>query len=164
MLVCIPTADEKGMDALIHDHFGSADFFTLVETDTKEFQVLENRNAHHAHGTCHPMNQLAKHQIDAVICTGMGRRAVEALNSEGIKTMSVTAKIVKDALVELEDGSAEEIDPARSCRGHGQHLEDVPLQREQGRGLGLGRGNGPGSSSRRRSGGRRAAGAGRGRR
>ena len=37
---------------------------------------VENGNAHHDHETCHPMNRLAKHKIDCVICGGMGRDMV----------------------------------------------------------------------------------------
>jgi len=45
---------------------------------------MENRNAQHSHVTCHPMNHLAKHHVDCIICGGMGRQAIEALNSEGL--------------------------------------------------------------------------------
>jgi predicted Fe-Mo cluster-binding NifX family protein len=87
MLTCIPTKGPDGLDDTISDHFGSAPFFTIYDTDSDQITIVENRNAHHDHGTCHPMNQLAKHDIDCVACVGMGRRAIEALNSEGIKEL-----------------------------------------------------------------------------
>ena len=87
MLVCVPTNNNAGLEAALHNHFGSAPFFTLFNTDTEDVKVIENSNSHHSHGTCHPMTQLVKYKIDAVICSGMGRRAVESLNSEGIITV-----------------------------------------------------------------------------
>lgn len=140
MLVCIPSSNDTGLEAPIHEHFGSAPYFTLVNTDSRAVEIVENRNAHHAHGTCHPMNQLSRHKIDAVVCAGMGRRAVEALNAEGIRTLLSTAGTVGDAVAAIGDGSAEDIDPALACRGHGQHQSASGTGSPHGHGCGSGRG------------------------
>lgn len=139
MLVCVPTVDDAGLDAAIHEHFGSAPYFTLFNTDTEDVEVIENRNAHHSHGTCHPMNQLARFRIDAVVCSGMGRRAVEALNSEGVRTLVSDAMNVREAIRQLAVGSARDIDPNRACRGHGQRPHLDCSERHSGRGSGYGR-------------------------
>ena len=33
MKICIPTADNNGMDAKASAHFGSAPYYTVVDTD-----------------------------------------------------------------------------------------------------------------------------------
>lgn len=144
MLICVPTTSDAGLDGAIHEHFGSAPFFTLVNTDDMQVQVLANRNTHHTHGTCHPMNQLSRFRIDAVVCTGMGRRAVEALNAEGVRTVMADAQTVGEAITQVLNGSASDIDPARACRGHGQgHVHAAPAP-GAGRGAGFGQGGGRG--------------------
>jgi predicted Fe-Mo cluster-binding NifX family protein len=45
MLACIPTNGSAGLEDTVFDHFGSAPFFTLFDSETGEVTVLENRNA-----------------------------------------------------------------------------------------------------------------------
>ncbi|MEW6411945.1 MAG: NifB/NifX family molybdenum-iron cluster-binding protein [Candidatus Zixiibacteriota bacterium] len=155
MLACIPTNGSTGLDDTVSDHFGSAHFFTLYDDATGELKVLENRNAHHSHGTCHPMAQLAKYKIDCVVCSGMGRRAIEALNSEGIKIYHCESTRVRDIVVQIKTGDLEEIDPATACHGHGQRggcahhggrtsIVEIEQQRRRGGGFGQGGGRGQG--------------------
>jgi len=120
MLVCIPTDGQVGVGDRVHEHFGSASSFTLYDSETDEVKVVENRNAHHSHGTCHPINQLAHHKIDCVVCAGMGRRAVEALNAEGIRICLAAGKMVDDVINQVKRDELSDIDPAKACRGHGQ--------------------------------------------
>lgn len=140
MLACIPTRGNTGLDDTVFDHFGSAPFFTLYDTDTSEVTILENRNAHHSHGTCHPMNQLASRHVECVICTGMGRRAIEALNAEGIRIYQSGGETVREAVEKFTSGQLTEMDPARACRGHGQHHTEAYVHMP-GRGAGFGQGN-----------------------
>jgi predicted Fe-Mo cluster-binding NifX family protein len=121
MLVCIPTNGNLGLEDTVSDHFGSAPFFTLINTNDGAVTILENRTAHHDHGTCHPMTQLARHHIDCVVCAGMGRRAVETLNGEGIKTYLADGKTVSEIVAQMQSGGLTEIDPRQACRGHAQH-------------------------------------------
>jgi len=149
MLACIPAKGDAGLDDSVHDHFGSAPYFTLYDTDTGEVKVVANRNAHHDHGTCHPMNQLVRFRIDCVVCAGMGRRAIEALGSEGIKVYQGEAETIGDLIEDLKAGKLAEIDPAKACRGHGQRAGLVHGSElsGQGRGAGYGRG-GPSGGGR----------------
>lgn len=121
MLACIPTKGDQGLAAEVHEHFGSAPYFTLFNTDTGEVKVLGNNNAHHAHGTCHPMNQLGHHKIDCLVCSGIGRRAIEALSVEGIQVLQCPTGTVQMVADKLKSNELQPIDPAKACRGHGQH-------------------------------------------
>jgi len=140
MLACIPTQGNGGLDDRVHEHFGSAPSFTLYDTDDDTVTVLVNRNAHHSHGTCHPINRLARHKIDCVVCSGMGRRAVEALNAESISTLQCDLKTVREIAEDLKAGDLSPIDPTRACRGHGQRQSSPddtgPPMNNRGRGPG----------------------------
>lgn len=124
-MACIPTSGTAELEDAVYDHFGSAPYFTLYSSETEELTILENRNAHHDHGTCHPMNQLARHKIDCVICSGMGRRAIEALSTKGIKVYQCKSYGVREVIDRVKDGDLEEIDPRTACRGLGQRVDHM---------------------------------------
>jgi predicted Fe-Mo cluster-binding NifX family protein len=86
------------------------------------------------------MNQLARYNIDCVVCTGMGRRAIEALNSEGIKIYEVNVTEVQKVVDKLETNSLIEMDPLRACHGHGQRITRAKYSNQPGRGAGYGMG------------------------
>ena len=86
MRICIPTATKDGKSAEVYGHFGSAPYFTIYDTEKNTVELIDNANQHHSHGMCHPMGSLTGKNIDAVVCGGMGARAVEKLNNSGIKT------------------------------------------------------------------------------
>jgi len=147
MLVCIPTNGNAGLDDTVSEHFGSARYFTLYDSETGKVEILENHNVHHAHGTCHPLNQLGRYCLGGIVCSGMGRRAIEALSTEGIKVYQADTEEVSGLVEKLKTGSLNEIDPAKACRGHGQHQTDTAgprlgSQQSRGRGQGQGRGTG----------------------
>jgi predicted Fe-Mo cluster-binding NifX family protein len=155
MLACIPTQGNAGIEDRVNEHFGSAPYFTLYDSSTEEIKIVENRNAHHSHGTCHPMNQLTRYHIDCVVCTGMGRRAIEALTSEGVRVYQAPTDKVDDVVEKIKTNDLVLIDPASACRGQGQHgtcghrgfgPDDVRggLGRGSGFGQGPGRGQGRG--------------------
>ncbi|PIV39802.1 MAG: diguanylate cyclase [Candidatus Omnitrophica bacterium CG02_land_8_20_14_3_00__42_8] len=121
MKICIPTETNKGKDAQAYSHFGSAPYFTIYDTEKKTAEVIDNSNQHHAHGTCHPMNALNGKKVDAVVCGGMGMRAVQKLNESGIKAYMAHPGTVEDIVNEFKQNSLKEITISNSCAQHGCH-------------------------------------------
>lgn len=121
MRICIPTETGEGLRAQVHAHFGSASYFTIYDTDKESIETVDNVNMHHAHGTCQPMKTLGTKGIDAVVCSGMGARAVQGLNASGIKAYRVGHGIVNQVIKQFEQGSLEEITPENACAQHGCH-------------------------------------------
>jgi predicted DNA-binding protein (UPF0251 family)/predicted Fe-Mo cluster-binding NifX family protein len=121
MRLCIPTTTNDGKTAAVHGHFGSAPFFTIYDTATGDAEVVENANQHHSHGTCHPMSALAGRKIDAVVCAGMGARAVGKLNEGGIKVYTAASGTVADVAGQFLKGGLEEITAENACAQHHCH-------------------------------------------
>jgi predicted Fe-Mo cluster-binding NifX family protein len=115
-LVCIPTNGNDALENTVNDYFGSAPYFMFYDSTADEFEAIENHNAHHSYGTRHPMNQLAKHHMDCVVCSGMGRRN-EALSTGGIKAHQSLRKSVGEIADEINAEKLTKIDPAKACRG-----------------------------------------------
>ena len=162
MLVCIPS-DGSDID---HDtvcrHFGSAPFFTLYDTEADEVNVIANSNAHHSHGQCHPMSQLDRYHIDGLVCAGLGRRAAESLQGQGITLYRTEVTKISGAIALARDGKLVEVSADEIGCGQGEHrrtrapeVVDVGpggrrgAGRGQSRGSSRGQGGGAGQGRRR---------------
>jgi predicted Fe-Mo cluster-binding NifX family protein len=148
MKICIPSQDGRGLESDVHGHFGSAPWFTFVDTGTGDIDAVENPTCQASPGSCHHVGMLSRRGIDAVVSTGIGRRALAGLADAGIRVLVAPERKVA-AVVELAkaDRLAEfELDAA--CAGgfqHGRgqaHRHGHGHGHAHGRGLGRGRGEG----------------------
>ncbi len=121
MKICFPVQEKNGLAQKIYQHFGSAPFFIIYDTETKNFQTVENSNQHHSHGACHPLGIISQFKVDAVITSGMGKRAVQLLNEAGIKVFLSAGDSVEDALRKSAANDLVELTPANACGHHGCH-------------------------------------------
>jgi ArsR family transcriptional regulator len=119
--LCIPTTSNEGKIAAMHGHFGSAPYFTIYDTATGDVEVIDNANEHHSHGACQPMDALMGKKIDAVVCAGMGARAVQKLNEGGIKVYRAVSGTVADIAGQFLKGGLEEITVENACIQHHCH-------------------------------------------
>ncbi len=118
MKICIPTRTKDGKKAEVFGHFGSAPCFTIYDTQTDQIEIIENADQHHSHGMCQPMATLAGKQIGAVVCGGMGVRAVQKLNESGIKAYRAADGTVEQILQQQKSGTLEEITVLNACAQH----------------------------------------------
>ena len=121
MKICIPTETNSGVSAKVYGHFGSAPYFTIVDTAKDSVEIINNADQHHAHGMCHPMKALMGKKIDVVITGGMGARAVQGLNQGGIKAYRAIPGTVADIITQFTEGGLEEITVNNACAQHGCH-------------------------------------------
>ncbi len=121
MIICLPTMGDRGLKEKVHNHFGSAGFFTIYNSDLKTVKTVQNRNVHHSHGACQPLSSIEDHKVDIVLTSGMGRRALRKLNMEGIKVYTLEGETVEEAVKRFEEGNLSELTVDRSCQHHGCH-------------------------------------------
>jgi predicted Fe-Mo cluster-binding NifX family protein len=118
MRICFPTETAEGLKAVLYGHFGSAPFLTLADTETDLVEVRDNRGRVHAHGACHPVGALDGLGVQAVVCGGMGLRALQKLEESGIEVYRSAAMTVEEALREIKDGRAEKLTVEGACAHH----------------------------------------------
>lgn len=121
MKVCIPTETDMGKEAKVYDYFGSAQYFTIYDTEKDDCDTIDNSNKHHVHGTCHPLEVLECKTIDVVVCSSMGKRAIQKLNDVGIRAYKASGADVKEVIdkywaSELEEITLENVCHRHSCR------------------------------------------------
>ena len=119
MKLCFPVTADEGLDSRIYDHFGSAQQFVLVDTETDAVTSIGNLDRNHVHGSCNPMKALAGNPVDAVVVGGIGAGALIMLNRSRIKVYSAQAATVRENVALFKSGSFREVVPP-ACGGHGQ--------------------------------------------
>jgi predicted Fe-Mo cluster-binding NifX family protein len=118
MTICIPTTTNEGKAAPVHEHFGSAPFYTLCDTETGKVEAIANSDQHHAHGMCQPLSIFADRHIDAVLSGGMGARAVQKLNQSGIRAYQAIPGTVAAVLEQFAANKLAEITLDNACSHH----------------------------------------------
>jgi len=121
MKICIPIIENKGLKAKVNAHFGSALCFLIYDTANGNFEVIGNSDNHHMHGMCHPLKALENRDIGAVVCGGMGARAVQKLNESGIKTYRANEETVEEIIERYKEGGLEKITIKNACANHNCH-------------------------------------------
>jgi predicted Fe-Mo cluster-binding NifX family protein len=139
MKLCIPTMDDRGLGGMPSDHFGSAPFFTFVDTETDVVETQRNGGADHVHGACRPLEFLGTRPVDAVVCRGLGRRAFSRLSDAGVAVYVTLEKDVETTLTALREGRLRPLASEEACHGH-SHGSSSGGGQGRGRGGGLGRG------------------------
>lgn len=119
MKIAFPAAENRGVNSLVYDHFGSARFFILIRTDNGEIESIVNQNGEHKHGQCQPLLALGGSNVDAVVVGGIGGEALRKLRSAGIRVYRAAAGTVQENLELIRSGRLTELAMDQSCVGHG---------------------------------------------
>jgi len=118
MSICIPAATNDGVEASVHGHFGSAPYFVIHDSQSGTSEIIENANAHQAHGACQPLSAFEGRNVNAIVVGGIGARAIQRLNAEGVTVYRAEEGTVASNIEKLQSGSLDEITPAGGCSGH----------------------------------------------
>ena len=127
MRLCIPTEDDTGLSGRLSSHFGSAPYFTLVDSETGDVQVVSNLHAEHEPGACVSAQALMGYGVGAVVCRGLGRRAFGRLRDMGLPVFVAEAGEASDALEAFRAGRLARLTSEMAChggRGQGRHHHD----------------------------------------
>lgn len=119
MRMAIPAISDEGLSAPACDHFGSAPFFIIYDTETRSLEIMKNMDHEHIHGACNPIGLLKSSRIDSVLCHGMGARAVSLLLREDIQVYRSDLSTVGDMVSEWEMGERSLFTPDDFCSKHG---------------------------------------------
>lgn len=117
MKICIPTEDPRGLEARLSGHFGEAPYFTLIDANTEGVEVVPNPRVGHGHGGCGLPNELHRLGVDAVLCGGLGRRALIRLRELGVSVIATREEHVAGALAALRAGRLARHSLEQACAG-----------------------------------------------
>ena len=121
MKICIPTEDDRGLDSTAFNHFGSAPFFTLVDVESGGTKVMQNPECHEHHRSCHHIQLLKAHDVDAVVCEGIGRRAHAGLREAGIDVLVPSDGTIAGIVATATAGGLQRLSADDACGGGRRH-------------------------------------------
>jgi len=126
MKICIPTMGENGLDNNVGEHFGRVPTYTIVDLDTDEVKVIPNTSEHMG-GQGHPPEIMAREGVNAMVCRGLGRRAITMFEELGIEVYIGASGTVRDAIDAFKHGRLQKAGIGDACGQHAfrdQHHHD----------------------------------------
>jgi predicted Fe-Mo cluster-binding NifX family protein len=118
--VCVPTAGQGGLDDLVGEHFGRVPAYTIYNTETDQVEVVQN-DSEHTGGTGLPGEILANLGIDVLLCSGLGRRAIGILNTNGIEVCIGISGTAREAIESWKGGKLSKASEGDACQEHTFH-------------------------------------------
>ena len=117
MKIAVPTISKKGFEDLIGQHFGRSPTYTIVDSESSAVKVVNN-TSHHMGGSGYPPELLSKKGVKAILCSGMGSRALQMFKDAGIKVYVGAFGTVADAIESWRNGELQEADETHACTQH----------------------------------------------
>ena len=119
----IITANSDKIDQPFNPRFGRAEYFILIDSETREAQTFANPAADAGGGAGPQAVQfVASHKPDVVISGRFGPNAFSALKAAGIQAYVASDGTVGDVLQQYLDGHLEQVGdatgPELHSRGH----------------------------------------------
>jgi predicted Fe-Mo cluster-binding NifX family protein len=120
MRICIPTADDQGIQSPVSGHFAHTPYYTVFDTATRQVSVIANQEAAGNSHSCHDTGRFRDLQVDAIVCRGVGRRAVISFQQAGIDVLVTEAGTVAGVIEALGNGRLGQLSPDTACQGGGR--------------------------------------------
>lgn len=113
------TSNGKDLTAEVDPRFGRAEFFLVVDTETLEFEVVENtQNLNLPQGAGIQAGKTLVNTGAKVIITGnCGPKAFQVLEAGGVKIVSGSGGTVMNAILDFKNGNVEYSENA-NVEGH----------------------------------------------
>ena len=125
MKIAFPTQQNFGMESPLFNHFGSAVFFIVADSDSGNFETVINPDRNHVHGQCQPLKALNGKPVDAIVVSGIGKGALQKLLAANIKVYRGVEGSVSDNLERIKSGKVIDFSMDLTCFGHGPDGECI---------------------------------------
>ena len=120
MKVAFPIQTDEDLESQVYNHFGSANTFFVIDTETGEGEAVGNADLNHIHGQCQPLAALNGAVVDAIVVGSIGKGALRKLLKAGIKSYRAVEGSVAENLGLFKSGKLPEFPADYDCGGHGK--------------------------------------------
>jgi predicted Fe-Mo cluster-binding NifX family protein len=135
------SATAPNLDASVDPRFGRAPYFIIADTDSMQFEAIENSSAVASGGAgISTAQMIAGKAVQAVLTGSCGPNAYEVLSAAGVQVITGASGKVRDAILSFKQGRL--MPPASA--------PNAPPHSGMGGGFGRGMGRGMGGFGMRR--------------
>jgi len=116
--IAIPSMSDNGLESDVCAHFGSCEYFTIVDLQDKDVAgivVISNKSPDGVHNCAAPSIILKSHNIETVLVSGIGGRPLMSLAESKIKVFAGAAGKISDAVQDYNDGLLQELSTTGTC-------------------------------------------------
>ncbi|MFA6930394.1 MAG: NifB/NifX family molybdenum-iron cluster-binding protein [Lentisphaeria bacterium] len=144
------SAKGKTLDEQVDPRFGRCLYFVIVDSDTMNFEVIENPNQALGGGAGIQSAQLmAQHDVKVVLTGNTGPNAYQALSAADIQIVAGASGTVREAVENWKTGKLSTIEAANVESHFGMKKDDNSSTGNAGGGMGGGGGRGMGGGGGR---------------
>ncbi len=105
MKICV-TSEGNNLESLVDPRFGRCQFFIIVDTETWDFEAIQNPNIDAMGGVGVQSGQLmATKSVQAVLTGQVGPNAFKTLQAAGINVMTGVDGSVKEAVEKFKQNN-----------------------------------------------------------
>lgn len=123
MKIAVATDEDKGLEALVSQHFGRCPYYVVVEIvneEIREVKAVQNP-FYGSHGQPGEVPTFIKNLgVQAIIAGGMGPRAIGFFEQFGIQAVTGVSGMVREVARAFVDG---QIEGASACKDHDSSQE-----------------------------------------
>jgi predicted Fe-Mo cluster-binding NifX family protein len=114
------TSSGSDLKSEVDPRFGRCAYFILVETDTDEFEAIENSNVQGMGGVGIQSGQvMADREVKTVLTGSCGPNAFQTLQAAGIKVITGVTGTVQEAIDKFKSGEFKAISQANASAHSG---------------------------------------------
>ena len=117
MRLCIPSESNGGLEDQIGYHFGRVPNYTIFDVVTNKVEIIPNTSSHMG-GTKLPAELLQEHNIDVMLCGGIGRRAIQIFEQYGIEIYVGAQGTIKDVIDQYKYNKLTMATDKEACQQH----------------------------------------------
>ena len=120
MKVCFPTEGKGGINGMVGEHFGRVPTYTIIDVvdgEAEGVEVIPNRSSHKG-GSGLPADLLAEEGVDVMVCSGLGRKAINLFNQHGIDVYVGAGGTVSEAFSDWKKDELKGASQTDACERH----------------------------------------------
>jgi len=116
--IAIPSMNDTGLESDVCAHFGSCEYFTIVDVQNKaiaEIRAISNMSPNGEHNCTAPSIILKSQNVETVLVSGIGGRPLLSLAEKNIKVFAGAKGKVSDAIQDYNNGSLYQLSTNGTC-------------------------------------------------